>query len=367
MTPGLSQRLEAYAKEGRSFALYRLPGSSTARLLAQERHLVTGLRRIEELNGRSGFVVAPFRVSDTCPVVLLRPGREEYISLPALGPFPAAGIRRPLTWATPDYGIRFRAFMAALREGSFRKLALSRQFTINLDAGFPVVEASFPAVEAFFRACAGYAHSFVYLLHTPDTGTWLGCTPEILLKGGKNQWQTVALAGTQRIRHGEPLQTWDKKNQTEQALVGSYLREQLAAFGVRPEENGPYVTRAGSLAHLRTDLYFRLPDPNRLGDLLALLHPTPAVSGLPKEESQRFIVENEGYDRRYYAGFLGYLDASGETNLYVNLRCMNIQPRLLTLYAGGGLLPSSVMETEWQETEDKLQTMLFAAGRTMYR
>jgi isochorismate synthase len=92
--------------------------------------------------------------------------------------------------------------------------------------------------------------------------------------------------------------------------------------------------------------------------LLNLLHPTPAVAGLPKEEARRFILENEGYPRRYYSGFAGWLDTAGRSDLYVNLRCMHIRPHRLTLYSGGGLLPSSVMETEWRETEDKLQTML---------
>ena len=360
MTPHLSRRLEEYVKENLSFVLYRLPGSVAARLLVQERSPAGRLLRIEELNKRSGFAIVPFRVSDTCPVMLIRPGREEFIPLPALGPLLAAGIRRPITWPAGGYESRFHTFMAAIGEERFRKLALSRQLILER-------EASFSAVESFFRACAGYPQSFVYILHTPETGTWLGCTPEIILKGGKNRWQAVALAGTQRVRHGEPIEPWDNKNQAEQALVVSYLREQLSAFGIRCEEDGPYTIRYGSLAHLKTDFHFHLPDPDRLGDLLSLLHPTPAVSGLPKEEALRFIAENEGYDRRYYAGFLGWLDAFGETNLYVNLRCMRILPRSLELYAGGGLLPSSVMQTEWQETEDKLQTMLFAAGRTMYR
>jgi isochorismate synthase len=92
--------------------------------------------------------------------------------------------------------------------------------------------------------------------------------------------------------------------------------------------------------------------------LLQALHPTPAVSGLPKEEAFRFIEENEGYDRLYYSGFLGMLDAERETGIYVNLRCMHIAHDSLTLFAGGGLLASSSLEDEWEETEYKLKTML---------
>ena len=90
---------------------------------------------------------------------------------------------------------------------------------------------------------------------------------------------------------------------------------------------------------------------------------SPAHScGLPKEEAYHFIIENEGYDRSYYSGFIGWLDPKGKTDLYVNLRCMNILPQTFTLYAGGGLLAASQLEDEWQETEDKLDTMRRIVG-----
>ncbi len=94
-----------------------------------------------------------------------------------------------------------------------------------------------------------------------------------------------------------------------------------------------------------------------MGDLLKRLHPTPAVCGLPKEKAYRFIQENEGYDRQYYSGFIGWLEPEGKSDLYVNLRCMNILSDRLVLYAGSGLLLSSEPESEWQETEAKMQTM----------
>ncbi|HBK29014.1 MAG TPA: isochorismate synthase, partial [Parabacteroides sp.] len=94
-----------------------------------------------------------------------------------------------------------------------------------------------------------------------------------------------------------------------------------------------------------------------LGDVLSLLHPTPAVCGLPKEDAFRFIIEKEGYDRSYYSGFVGWLSPTGQTDIYVNLRCVNIHPDTYTLFAGGGLLASSDLEDEWEETIDKMKTM----------
>jgi len=99
-------------------------------------------------------------------------------------------------------------------------------------------------------------------------------------------------------------------------------------------------------------------ESTEIGQLLEILHPTPAVCGYPKKETYKLILENEGYDRRYYSGFIGQLSLNGKTDLFVNLRCMQIMPEKLTFFAGGGLLSYSELEAEWEETEEKLQTML---------
>ena len=224
------------------------------------------------------------------------------------------------------------------------------------------ISPSFSPGKAFFAAVERYIRSYVYLCHTPETGTWMGGTPEILLSGEKGDWQTVALAGTQSLRDGKLPKSWDHKNWREQQLVASYIRRQLSTLGITPEEKGPYSARAGEVSHLKSDFFFSLPDSEKLGDVLQLLHPTPAVCGLPKEEAYHFIIEHEGYDRSYYSGFIGWLDPKGKTDLYVNLRCMNILPQTFTLYAGGGLLAASQLEDEWQETEDKLDTMRRIVG-----
>ena len=82
------------------------------------------------------------------------------------------------------------------------------------------------------------------------------------------------------------------------------------------------------------------------------------VCGIPKEAAKDFILSHEGIDRSYYSGFIGPLNINNETHLYVSLRCMQIMDNCCRLYAGGGLLSESKKESEWQETEAKLQTML---------
>jgi isochorismate synthase len=319
------------------------------------------LYHIEELDEQSGFVIAPFHVSKQHPIVLIRPDiqklppdEETKVSylMPAEQEFHhSETLVSFLENPKEDYSRRFNAFIEPLRRKQFEKLVLSRCQTIPAD------RANFSPAAAFHKAIRRYKYSYVYLCHTPETGTWLGCTPEIILSGEKGKWHTVALAGTQPLQNGELPIEWDDKNREEQEYVAFYIRKQLQALGIKPTETPPIPVRAGELSHLRSDFSFPLPDNKKLGELLKRLHPTPAVCGLPKEETYRFIRENEGYDRSYYSGFIGWLAPEGKSDLYVNLRCMNILPGSFVLYAGGGILASSETESEWLETEAKMQTM----------
>lgn len=349
--------LDSLIRQGRNFAIYRIPGEERPRFVMQDSGSARFLYHIEDLNEQSGFIIAPFRVQAQRPIVLIRCDRTE---LPADSLFeneyPGPDERQEEESVPSEQQLKclytkcFTAFTEPLLQGTLDKLVLSRHQMLCLPEGFS------PG-QAFYQACRRYTRSYVYLCHTPQTGTWLGSTPEILLSGQGGAWQTVALAGTQPLRQGELPLSWDDKNRQEQQIVAAYIRKQLRSLGISFEESEPYAARAGALSHLKSDFRFALPEHNKLGDLLGLLHPTPAVCGLPKEEAYRFILRNEGYDRSYYSGFIGWLDPEGQSDLYVNLRCMHIRAQRCTLYAGGGLLPSSSLEEEWQETEDKLQTM----------
>lgn len=369
MTPDelrVCNAIDTLIRKNRSFALWRIPGEAP-RFAMQTSGSARLLYNIEELDEQSGFVIAPFHVSQQHPIVLIRPdiqelplGEETTVSCLWDGssmPTEQEFHHRETfvsSRKTPkeDYSRRFNAFIEPLRRKQFEKLVLSRSQTI------PAGKAGFSPAAAFHKATGRYKYSYVYLYHTPATGTWLGCTPEIILSGKNGEWHTVALAGTQPLQNGELPTEWDDKNREEQEYVSFYIRKQLQALGIKPAETAPVPVRAGELSHLKSDFRFPLPDNKKLGDLLKRLHPTPAVCGLPKEETYRFIRENEGHDRSYYSGFIGWLAPEEKSDLYVNLRCMNILPDAFVLYAGGGILASSDAESEWLETEAKMQTMM---------
>lgn len=350
-----------------SFALYRLPWTDECYLVLQTAGNVEQPASICDLNGKKGFVMAPFCPSADHPLVVIRPDITAYdwdqitAALSSLECADALltcrnaqGTPAPLLpeeTCKQQYTAAFERFINPLREKRFQKLVLSRSATRPLPD-------EFSPLDAFVRACNSYPRMMIYLCHTPFSGTWIGSTPEILLSGCGKEWHTVALAGTMPMQKEVMPTEWDKKNREEQGYVADYIRKVAKKFGHKLTEKGPYTARAGQLVHLKTDFYFLLKNADKLGNFLQELHPTPAVCGLPKEEAFRFIQANEGYDRSYYSGFIGWLDPEGHTDLYVNLRCMKIGPNEATLFAGGGILASSDVESEWAETGEKLKTMI---------
>lgn len=355
-----------------TFVLFRRPSESTFRFIMQSHGFPAIFHDIEQLDGKSGFVVAPFLPDKSTPVLLIRPdcasltkaqqwidqrrqnncfedsekGKPSQASekppAEASSPHPSAVIGKK------EYLKLFERFHQQLTTHRMEKLVLSRSLSIDRPL-------SFSPGTAFAHATRQYPDAYVYLLHTPFSGTWLGSTPELLLSLNKNKGQTVSLAGTCYQEKGDIL--WDDKNLREQHLVTSYIMQQLSQFHITPQINGPYTIMAGNLAHLRTDITFKATEEAKTSRLLKSLHPTPAVSGLPKEKAYKFIPGNEGHHRRYYSGFLGELNIKEKTKIYVNLRCMQIGKKSLTLFAGSGLLSSSNPNDEWNETEQKLKTM----------
>ena len=337
------------------YAIYRLPHADHATLIQQTEGEPSEYQLCSELNGKRGFVVAPFQVTAQQPIILIRP---DIIETTELGGKVSNLVEdRNHTTCPPDssYAIDFANYHAQLETGLFRKIVLARCVD-------EASEESIAPMELFRRACMLYPRMFISLVSTPKSGVWLTATPEILLEGKDSDWRTIALAGTmklagdQLIGEGETV-CWPTKDIQEQRIVTTYIAECLEQFTGDFHEEGPRTVRAANLVHLRSDFTFSLPDSQHLGDLLHALHPTPAVCGLPKRETFNFIIQNEHSPRRYYSGFMGMLDPAGDTHLYVSLRCMNIEGSHYHLYAGGGLLKDSTEEQEWQETEAKLETM----------
>ncbi len=200
-----------------------------------------------------------------------------------------------------------------------------------------------------------YPECFVYLFSSQETGTWIGSTPEKRLKIEENNCYTEALAGT-KLKYEE--QEWHDKEKNEQGIVVNVIDNILSDLKVNFTKTHPLPTKAGPVVHLKTSYQFKA-DNQQIASFIQKTHPSPAISGHPKEKSIQFITKNEKIDRRYYTGLIGPVNLSNQTHIFVNLRCMELfKENTFNLYVGSGITKDSVMEEEWDETENKATTLL---------
>lgn len=195
-----------------------------------------------------------------------------------------------------------------------------------------------------------YPNAFLYLWYTPENGLWIGASPELLLSEKDLKIETVSLAGT--LPKGE---NWTSKEIHEQQVVTDYIISKLNK-AIKVEVDGPHTVDAGFFNHLKSYIKAEFTSYDDVEELLEELHPTPAVCGMPKDEAKKFILKNEGYDRKFYAGYFGF-KMPNESLYFVNLRCAQIFKNKVKLYVGGGIMPDSNPIKEWEETELKSKTI----------
>lgn len=354
------------------FVAYRKPSDGPGQIKAflQANPQVYMTRDFSE----SGFVFAPFDPGK--PKFLIPAAHSESLETS----FDLAGLDRDPGNSSPgemrsetarDQHIALvEKGIDQIKKGVFEKVVLSRREAVKLEGQDPV-----KTVQELFQM---YPTALVYIWFHPETGLWLGATPETLLETRRNHFKTMALAGTQKYA-GDMEVVWGEKEIKEQQFVTDSIMENLKPFVKRIEKSPPFTAKAGNLLHLKTDISGSLdPGSQDLGTLISVIHPTPAICGFPREPAKKFILEQENYDREYYSGFLGELNLRTEikrsgnrrnqenqayasiittSDLFVNLRCMKVEQGQAVLFVGGGITKDSDPEAEWVETQNKAETM----------
>ena len=257
-----------------------------------------------------------------------------------------------------DYRQLVKDGIATIEKGEFIKVVPSRCKSIALPEGFNLVNT-------FHDLCQRYPNAFVSLVSIPEIGTWMGASPEILIKNDTNDlFYTAAVAGTQAFQPDVPMWEvlWRQKEIEEQAMVSRYIIDCFKKIRLREFcEDGPKTALAGKMVHLRTDFAVDMKATNfpQLGNvMLELLHPTSAICGMPRKPAFEFLQNHEGYDREFYSGFLGPVNMENATDIFVNIRCMQLWNDCAVVYAGAGVTRYSNPQQEWEETEMKCNTML---------
>ncbi|MDO8185749.1 isochorismate synthase [Conexibacter sp. JD483] len=279
-------------------------------------------------------------------------------ALPLLDPAPAGRYRVVSAMPPEHYEGAVARATERIRAGELEKVVLAREVQVHApvahDAG-----AVFGALREGFPGC------YVYAVGRGEA-TFLGATPELLVRREGERASTVALAGSTRRSAdpavddhlGEALLRSDK-DRGEQAIVTRRIARALRPHSVwvtaAPE---PVVVRVANIQHLATPIRAQLSKPLAAVRLVDLLHPTPAVGGEPFATAERLIPQLEGFDRGWYAGPVGWIDTGGDGEFCVALRCALLRGPIAHLYAGVGVVRDSDPASELAETEIKLQALL---------
>jgi len=353
--------IDSLINKGVRFVVYKTPENNSPVLAVQTTSPLSKIL-IEDIENKSGFVIAAFESAKTNEVFLLNPDFiiKGETGLPELKLYlKKLPDNRPKHNASNhqlsknEYLEKAIYFIEKIKSGEFSKVVLSRVLTME-------IANSIEYSRFYGRLCQNNNKAFVYLLHTPETGIWAGATPETLLKKNKEKWETMAVAGTRLLSDFRKQPDWDKKEIEEQQMVSSYIKNLLSGLGVNDfYAKGPKTITAGKIVHLKTTFSININClKNRLGIFIKGLHPTPAVSGLPKADAYHLIEKAETHKRKLYTGFIGPWNLENESKLFVNLRCAEFTDTKILAYVGGGLTKDSIPEDEWQETKNKSRTLL---------
>jgi isochorismate synthase len=357
----LVERINSVINSSLPFAFYFYPGEDEPELVVQQTGEEQRFRSVTDLKDTKGFVIAPFVISEATPLVVIRPdihlkGSSAIASLEIRIPEKPSleGAKGPVLKDIPkqDYLLLLRNTIRKIRANAFEKAVISRTITTDIPQGRSVAQLVLDLKSKTDNA-------FVYLIGTPETGIWMGATPETLLLRDKKKYQTVSLAGTMP-RDTTNQYEWTAGMKREQEIVSEFIEAQLLSFKIGEyHRTGPFAETASNVIHLKTTFEFSVDNIN--GQFLALvdaLYLSPAVCGSPKEKARAFILENETHRREYYSGFLGAWNMNNDLRLFVNIRCMKIVDDQAVLFVGGGITANSVPEKEWEETNHKAQMLL---------
>lgn len=338
----------------------RVPAAGVAEVLARiagDDHLGepgTGPLAVGALGwDGTGELVIPARIAGRtagglCWITEVGPADDHAEGWPATR-LPQSARRDRATWTVAVEEALFR-----IGAGRLAKVVLAREVTVDL-------RRPLEAATVLARLRREQPECFTYA-----AGNFVGASPELLARRRGIEVVSRPMAGTV-AQGGSPgddrrlvaAMAASSKEQAEHRLVVDDVRTTLRRLSDHPTSaDGPAVVRLSTVAHLATTVRCRLRDTATSAlDVAALLHPTPAVAGVPEAAARAAIAELEGFDRGFYAGPVGWVDARGDGDWAVALRSATLDGGRARLVAGAGIVAGSDPDREWEETEAKLAAM----------
>lgn len=206
----------------------------------------------------------------------------------------------------------------------------------------------------FEKAKKDFPHCLFFHIESKIFGTWLGATPELVLKIENDKIYSQALAGTKHIN-----EEWSKKEILEQEIVTKHLEESFESLNLDNIETQSLESEnMGNIKHLKTNISANLNiKENNIIELIKKIYPSPAVCGYPKMESYNFLEEKEKHNRELYTGLIGYKKGKNWW-VYSILRCAKaFSKNNIKIYAGAGMISTSDVQAEKIEIERKIKVI----------
>jgi menaquinone-specific isochorismate synthase len=277
-------------------------------------------------------------------------------------------------WSPPDsFSLRsahphddFRALVAstvaAIRSGQLEKAVLVREVVIEANRDLHLASLQ-RALRRLYPSCAVFS-----------VEGFVGASPELLLARTGGSISSHPLAGTIGRSGDEATDAaledsllHSAKDRSEHRVVVDAIAASLRPWCSQLDVPGtPSIVRLRNVSHLGTEVQGRLEagaaGPSAL-ELVACLHPTPAVAGTPTDAALAWIAAHEKVQRGPYTGVVGWVDAAGDGEWYVGIRAALVAGKTARLFAGAGIVADSDPDEELTETQLKLQALLAAAVR----
>lgn len=244
--------------------------------------------------------------------------------------------------------------LEAISAGRLQKVVMAR-------AVEAVGSSAFDLVDVLARLREQNPRCATFLFRAPGGAAFLGATPETLCRVEGRVLETEALAGSAAPGQAEGLGGRDKDRREHEAVVRYILAALRPLADQVTADAEPALLTLKNVVHLRTGIRAELRQGVSPAQVVAALHPTPAVGGVPRDHALGFLHEHEALDRGWYAGPVGWIGPTG-AHMVVALRSALVRGDRARLFVGAGIVQGSSAEAEWRETEMKSLAMLRALG-----
>ena len=253
-----------------------------------------------------------------------------------------------------------RNALTLIDQGKLSKVVLAHALDVTAEKPFDIVNALDNLRDRHPDCC-------VFSRRNLRGDTFIGASPERLLAIQDGELLTDALAGSaprgktedadygfaQNLLHSE-------KESREHQAVANFLIEQLQDLKLQPQVAKRTLLKLSNIQHLWTPISAELPANIHPLEIVAKLHPTPAVAGVPRAIACDHIRQAEPFDRNLYAAPIGWLDSHGNAEFIVAIRSALIRGKHARLYGGAGIVAGSQPEREYAEVQLKLTSLLNA-------